>query len=71
MFEQVKEKDEDDWEQKDGESDGRVDPEVEAGEVEGGHHGERQVDQRQALVGEHHSEEGGQEEQLHSCLEQG
>ena len=41
MFEQVKQRDEDNWEEEDGEGDARVGPEVEVGEVEGGHYGER------------------------------
>ena len=69
MLEQEKEKDEDNWEQEDGEHDGSVGPEVEAGEVVGGHHGGRQIDQCQAVVGQHNSE-GGQKDQLHSCLAQ-
>ena len=81
MFDQVKKKDEDNWEQKDGQRDARVGPEVEAGEVEGGHYGERlqfhlaeahpwQGHQCQNVVGKY-EDEGGQKEQLHSCLAQG
>ena len=40
MFEQVKKRDEDNREEKDGEGDARVGPEVKVGEVEGGHYGE-------------------------------
>ena len=80
MFEQVKKKDGDDGEQKDGERDGRVGPEVEVGEVEGGHYGERlhlaeahpwQGHQSQTDVEELDQGEGGEKEQLHSCLPQG
>ena len=79
MFDQVKKKDEDNREQKDGQRDSCVGPEVEAGEVEGGHYGERlhlaeahpwQGHQCQNVVGKY-EDEGGQQEQLHSCLAQG